>query len=286
MLFIQPQYAYLINHLSNTRTYKATYFAHQEIFIQLIDDVMDKNCIVIGSLHGPANQAVELLALLDTLKRSGARCVTLCSPYLGYGRQDKKTVGSLQGLDFADTLLSAVGVDHLWTIEPHNPTIFTSLKVPVTATSGFMIFSDDIIRLLEQGYSIIFPDKGAYHRNLAILENFKITNFGYFTKSRHPDGSLTVDAFYGKHTNKIILYDDILDSGATMVTACKALQSMKITNITICVTHAFFHGTIWHELLTKYVERILCSNSLESTDQIKHPKIIIKNIRFLLQNLL
>ncbi len=81
----------------------------------------------------------------------------------------------------------------------------------------------------------------------------------------------------------MIIYDDILDSGQTMLQVCIALRQMGVEEIVIFVTHAFFHGYAWHDLWNCGVKKLYCTNSLPSAHQIKHLEIHVKSIAEFLQ---
>ncbi len=285
MLFIQDQYQYLTLPSVQHNVYVIGQFAHQEFQILIPADTFNKKCIVIGSLTARADLVVSLLLLLSTLKQSRAAQVVLFSPYLGYQRQDKKVIGISQGLFFADDLLSAVGVDEIVTITPHNLEILHELKTPVTMLSEQLIFQDDLASFVAQGFEFVFPDRGAFLRHRWLLEIFPLAIHHSFEKKRHEE-MIELLSFQGSIGSQVIVYDDILDSGQTLVQVCKALQLMGVQEIVIFVTHAFFHGTIWMELFNLGVVALYCTNSLPEAHVIKHERIHVKSISFLLQKII
>jgi ribose-phosphate pyrophosphokinase len=282
MLFVQDQYQYLVDQSTLQQHYTIGQFANGEYTIKLESFVVGQKCTVIGSLTASADQAMQLLLLLATLKRSGALHVTLFSPYLSYQRQDAMIPGLSQGLCFADDLLRGVGVDQVITIEPHTEASLTSLQVPVYAYSAESIFEQDIARLVAAGFGFVIPDAGAVMRYAWLFEKFPAATQGYFLKTRL-HGMVQLTAFEGKVGRKVIVYDDILDSGQTLMQICIALKTMGVEEIVIFVTHAFFHGNAWQNLFDLGVIMLYCTNSVPAADQIKHLQIQAKSIAFLLQ---
>lgn len=282
MLFVQDQYQYLIAQSTLQQHYTVGQFANGEYTIKLESCVVGQKVCLIGSLTAPADQAMQLLLLLATLKRSGALHVTLISPYLSYQRQDGVTPGLSQGLCFADDLLHGVGVDQIITIEPHNVASLHSLQVPVYAYSAESIFEQDIARLVAAGFGFVFPDAGAGMRYAWLSEKFPAATQGYFFKTR-VHGMVQLTSFEGKVGRKVILYDDILDSGQTLIQICIALKAMGVEEIVIFVTHAFFHGNAWQNLFDLGVIVLYCTNSVPAADQIRYLQIQVKSIAFLLQ---
>jgi ribose-phosphate pyrophosphokinase len=186
---------------------------------------------------------------------------------------------------FADDLVSAVGVDEIITINPHNQEILHDLKTPVTVLSEQLIFQDDLAYFVAQGFEFVFPDSGALLRHRWLLEIFPGAMYHSFIKQRHQD-VITLLPCKSSIGSRVIVYDDILDSGQTLVQVCKALQFMGVQEIVIFVTHAFFHGTMWMELFNLGVVSLYCTNSLPEAHLIKHERIHVKSISFLLQKII
>ena len=282
MLFVQYQYQYLVPGSMQQDHYVMHQFANGEYTLKLEAVVAGKKCVVLGSLTASPEQSLQLLLLLTTLKKSGASKLVLFSPYLGYQRQDNCIVGEPCGLQFADTLLHAAGVDQIITVEPHNFAALSSLKVPIYCHSVESIFYDDIARFVALGFGFVFPDAGAAMRYGWLLQKFPTIAQGYFTKKRLGDFVQLAD-FQGKVACKAIIYDDILDSGITLVQTCIALRSMGVEEIVIFVTHAFFHGDAWLDLFRLGVVALYCTNSLSTADAMNHPQIKVLSTVFLLQ---
>ncbi len=282
MLFLQDQYQYLVTSAIKQEYFVTSQFANQEFIITLPSSVYDKKCTVIGSLTAPVDQALQLLLLLHTLKQSGARSIVLFSPYLGYQRQDNIDYDASQGLQWADTMLHAAGVTQLITIEPHCKKYLQSLKVPLVSHSAELIFEEEITRFVNLGFSFIFPDAGSAMRYGWILEKFPAVQHGSFMKQRL-HGMIDLQSFQGKVGRKVILYDDILDSGQTLLQVCIALRHMGVEEIVIFVTHAFFHGQAWNDLWSLGVKMLYCTDSLPNAHGVKHVNICVKSITSFLQ---
>jgi ribose-phosphate pyrophosphokinase len=285
MLFIQEQYQYLANASMHQEFYSISQFANQEFLLKLSGVVLGQKCTVLGSLTSRADQALQLLLLLHTLHQAGALSVTLFSPYLGYQRQDKLEQGFSHGLQWADTMLYAAAVTQVITIEPHCPQSLQILKVPVFAYSAESIFEQEMAYFVALGFVFIFPDAGAALRYSWICEKFPEVQQGSFIKKRL-HGMVELEKFEGKVGRKVIIYDDILDSGHTLIQICIVLRQMGVEEIVIFVTHAFFHGQAWNDLWNLGVKMLYCTDSLPAAHQINHPQIHVKSIEFFLQKTL
>lgn len=283
MLFVQDQYQYLVAPSMHQQNYTAAQFANGEYALALAEKVSGKQCLVVGSLTAPAEQVLQLLLLLTTLRQSRASQVILFSAYLGYQRQDALIADKSCGLQFADKLLQAAGVNQVITLEAHSLQALSNLAVPVTSLSAGMIFEQEITDLVAAGFGLVFPDGGAQLRYDWLVQKFPMAHHGYFSKKRS-DGAVHLTNFYGKVGTKMIIYDDILDSGVTLIESCIALRSIGVQEIVIFVTHGFFHAHAWQNLFDLGVVMLHCTNSVPVAHTMRHPKIKVHSINFLLQN--
>jgi len=282
MLFVQDQYQYLMSEFMHQEHYLVSKFSNQELFLTLTSIVHNQRCVVLGSMTAPEDQALELLFLLHTLHKSGANKLVLFSPYLGYQRQDQLNVGSSHGLQWADAMLHAAGVEQIITIEPHNYQSLTSLKIPTLSYTAEYFFEQEMAYFVSLGFGFVFPDAGAAFRYNWIVEKFPAALQGFFIKKRL-NGMVELESFQGKVSRKVIIYDDILDSGQTLIQICIALRHMGVEEIVIFVTHVFFHGQAWNDLWSLGVKILYCTDSLPSAHQIRHPQIYVKSITYFLK---
>lgn len=282
MLFVQDQYQYLMKDIVLQEHYVVEQFANQEYIIKSLPIVLHKKCLVIGSLTSSADQALSLLLLLYTLVQEGAEQLVLYSPYLGYQRQDFQLIGQSQGLQWADTMLQATGIDRIIAIDPHCQDYLSKLQVLVVAQTTESIFDQEMAYFVSIGFTFIFPDQGAAIRYHWIQEIFPSVSQGWFLKKRNMH-EVDLQNFNGKLSKKVMICDDILDSGQTLLQTCLALKQMGVQEIVIFVSHAFFNGAAWNDLWSLGVKVLYCTNSTLQSHQIDHPSIHVKSIIPLLQ---
>ncbi|MBP6869314.1 ribose-phosphate pyrophosphokinase [Candidatus Babeliales bacterium] len=285
MLFVQDQYQYLVTKSMTQEHYLVSQFENKEYLLKLESLVQGQKCIVVGSLTAPAEQVLQLLLLLHSLREQGALQVILFAPYLGYQRQDSFEIKTCCGLQWADSMLFAAGVDQIITLETHCPSFLPLLKVPVIVHNSSIFFEEEMTYFIAAGFGFIFPDAGAVARSSWILEKFPQVNYGHFQKNR-VHGVVQFEKFQGKVGRKVMIVDDIVDSGQTLVQLCIILRQLGVEEIVVFVTHAFFHGQAWNDLWSLGVKLLFCTNSLPKSDQVRHPQIQCKFINFLLQKYL
>lgn len=284
MLFLQEQYEYLAAGFSDRCFYEVQQFENQELVVKLLDSVQGKKCIVIGSLTAPLEQSLTLLLLLHALIQGKASSVTLYAPYLGYQRQDLYNVGLSHGFVWADALLLSTGVCRVVTIEAHNYDQLLQATVSVLVQTSEQLFIHDMARYVSLGFTFVYPDAGAIKRSTWIYDFFPHVSYGFFLKKRNFQ-ELTMHDFQGKIGKKVMVYDDILDSGQTLIQTCMALKLMGVEEIVIFVTHAFFHGVAWNDLWALGVKVLFCTNSTPPAHQINHERIHVKSITPLIKNI-
>ena len=282
MIFIQRQYQYLASDIATTE-YSVVEFENKELSLSL-EEKPQGDCFIIGSLTASPQQALELLLLIKTVKLQGAKKITLISPYYGYQRQDNEKPLLSQGLNWADALLFSVAADRAIVIDAHNPSALLSLKIPVINERSTALFHAFVTKYVSQGFSFVFPDQGAAGRHKDLHESFPSVPFGFFLKKRMGK-AIEVKSFQGSINKKVIIYDDILDSGETLLQICMALKQMHVQEIVVFVTHAFFHGRVWNELWSLGVRFLYCSNSTPQAALISHPNIHVVTIKPLLEKM-
>lgn len=282
-LFVQNQYEYLIIQGRQQESVLIDQFANQEFFLKISSYQEQSSCLIIASMTAPADEVLQVLLLAHTLQQYGVGNITLFCPYLGYQRQDRLQDGFSAGLQWADAMVHAAGVRQIITIEPHAMQSLTSLKVPVYVHSSELFFAQDMEYFVGLGFSFIFPDAGAVGRCDWIFKRFAHVAYGFFSKQRI-HGMIEFTHFQGKISKKVMIVDDILDSGQTLVQLSIILRHMGVEEIVIFVTHAFFHGQVWHDLWSLGVQYIYCTDSLPRAHHIQHPQIRCTFISFLLQN--
>lgn len=285
MLFVQDQYRYLVKDIVLQEHYVVEQFANQEYVIKSLPAVLNRKCLVIGSLTSSADQALSLLLLLYTLVQEGAEQVILYSPYLGYQRQDFQLIGQSEGLQWADRMLLAAGVDTIISIDPHCLDYLSQLQIPVMTQTTESIFDQEMAYFVSMGFTFIFPDQGAALRYHWIQETFPSVSQGWFLKKRSMY-EVELQNFNGKLSNKVMICDDILDSGQTLIQTCIVLKQMGVQEIVIFVSHAFFHGTAWNDLWSLGVKVLYCTNSTFQSQQLCHPSVCVKSIMPLMQKYL
>ncbi|MFI5385835.1 MAG: ribose-phosphate diphosphokinase [Fimbriimonadales bacterium] len=246
-------------------------FANSELSVHLSGPAKGE-CLVLGSIQPPEDRLVTYLLLCDTLKRQGASRVTAVLPYLAYSRQDKREPGSSLAVAWVGEALSASGVDRVITLDLHSTHAAGLFPIPVESLAVAPLFADAIGNGGRDA-SIVSPDEGGVSRCEELRACLKATAPAlYCAKQRTARGvSSRLVGIPGHHA---IVYDDILDTGGTLLACCEKLNEAGTTEIDIVVTHGLFTGTKWRGLWNLGVRSITCTDAVPLTPP-RDPRVMI-----------
>jgi len=240
-------------------------FADEEVFVQIQENVRGDDVYVIQSTSYPANDnLMELLVLIDALRRASAGRVTAVIPYFGYARQDRKPAPRTPiSAKLVANLLTHAGADRVLTMDLHADQIQGFFDIP----TDNLFAVPEIIRDIEQqcnrdNIMVVSPDVGGVVRARGLAKRISCP-LAIVDKRRDKPGSSEVMNIIGDVEGKsCVLVDDIIDSGGTLCNAATALRENGAADVSAYITHGVLSG--------KAVERIDASDlaSLVITDTI------------------
>jgi ribose-phosphate pyrophosphokinase len=237
-------------------------FSNGELYARIGDPVSDRQCGVLGSLAPPDEQTLSLLLLADTLRRERARRVVALLPYIGYARQDHADPGQSLGAAWVGSLLQAVGVERVFTIDVHSREAAACLPMPLDSLSPAPLFAQALTQRDMSDVTVVAPDEGARERCEALARATGSEIPTAYLRKRRDGGGVTHSELLGTVTRRIVIVDDILDTGRTLVSACTALRGAGAREITVLATHGLFTGERWRELPALGVGRIYTTDSV------------------------
>ena len=217
---------------------------------------------------------ISLLLLAHTLRKEGAARVTALLPYLAYAREDKVKPGESLATAWVGALLRAAAVDEVWAVDvhsKHDPELF---PLPLKSISPAALFGDCLKKSELTEASFVAPDEGAVARCEAVsaAAGKGSQEIVYFQKQRTASG-ITLGERFGRVQRRAIVVDDVLDTGETLVSACRGLVSAGVEELYICVTHGLFTGERWRELWPLPLKRIFCTDTVPSCASLEDPRI-------------
>jgi ribose-phosphate pyrophosphokinase len=240
-------------------------FTNQELQIKLKTNAYKKPCLIIGTVAPPDEELTHILQLSHTLHQEGAQSITTFFPYLAYARQDKRESGKSRGFLWLGELLASAGVNKIITVDLHG--IHRQFPLPLISLSPDQAFLRLLQRFDPEKITLVAPDEGILARCRSLRRQLKLARpVAYFQKTRTTRG-IAHSKLLGKVSQQVVVIDDILDTGGTLVSCCQKLTHQGIHDITIIVTHGLFTGTAWQKLWSLGVKRLYCSDTIPNATQ-------------------
>ncbi len=234
--------------------------ANGELCVMLPSPVDGRDCAVLGTLQPPERNLCEYLVLCDTLRRGGARRLLAVLPYLAYARQDRHEPGCSLGAAWVGGLLGASGVDQVLTLDVHSPRVAALLPMPLSTQASATLFARALADRLV-GATLVAPDEGAIERCARLRQAAGVElPTAHFHKRRSKSGVRS--SLVGTVGENAVIYDDMLDTGGTLIACAEGLRAAAVRRIAVAVTHGLFTGTAWQRLWSLGVDKLVCTDSV------------------------
>lgn len=234
--------------------------ANGELWIELQGAVEGVDCAALGTLRPPDRHLAEFLLLCDTLRRGGARSVLAILPYFAYARQDRQEPRRSLAAAWVGALLAASGVTQVLTLDVHSPHVAPLLPIPLRAQVSAALFARALAGRLV-GATLVAPDEGAIERCAQLRQATGLElPMAHFHKVRSKAGVCA--HLVGAVSERAVVFDDILDTGGTLVACAAELHAAGVRQISVGVTHGLFTGTAWQRLWSLGVDKLVCTDSV------------------------
>lgn len=264
---------------------KITPFSDGEIYVQVQESVRGLDCFVMQSTCTPVNEnLMELLILLDALKRASAGRITVVMPYFGYARQDRKAAGreAITAKLVAD-LLTTAGAQRVVALDLHAPQIMGFFNILVDHLYASPVLLDYIRSLSSQDMVLVSPDVGGVRRARAFAKKLNDAPIAIIDKRRSQHNVAEVFSVVGDVKGKVaIMVDDMIDTGGTLVKGAELLKSEGASAIYACATHAVLSGSSNKLLDESPIEKLIVTNSVPHYNVRLSPKIVQLSVAKLL----
>ena len=259
-------------------------FSDGEINVEVNENVRGKDTFIIQSTSNPAERnLIELVLMVDALKRASARSVTAVIPYFGYSRQDRRVRSArvpISAKVIAD-MLSEVGISRIITLDIHSEQIqgFFSFPVDNIYTANIMVKG-----LLEkydvEDLQVVSPDTGGVIRARSVAKTLGVQDLAIIDKRREKANESEVINLIGDVEGKVcIVPDDLIDTAGTLSNASHALKDKGAKEIIAYITHPVLSGDAIKNLNNSAIDKLVVSNSIDIGDKSKKcPKIDVFDI--------
>jgi ribose-phosphate pyrophosphokinase len=253
-------------------------FADMEVFVELQENVRGEDVFVIQSTSFPANDhLMELLIIIDALRRSSARRITAVIPYFGYARQDRRAAGRTPiSAKLVANLITEAGADRVLTLDLHAGQIQGFFDIPTDNLFGAPVLVRDVKERLDGGpRMVVSPDVGGVVRARAFAKRIDATLAIVDKRRERPGESEVMNIIGDVEGRSCILVDDIVDSGGTLCNAADALLANGAKEVYAYITHGVLSGGAVSRIANSKLKELVITDSIQPT----HAVNIARNIR-------
>lgn len=252
-------------------------FSDGEIAVEITDNVRGRDVFVVQSTCQPTNRnLMELILLVDALRRASAGRITAVVPYFGYARQDRRVRSQrvpISAKVVADMMVS-VGIDRVLTVDLHAEQIQGFFDVPVDNVYGSSVLLDDIERRNYEDLVVVSPDIGGVVRARAVAKSLEC-DLAIIDKRRPAANVAEVMNIIGEVSGRTcLLVDDMVDTAGTLCNAANALKEHGAKKVVAYCTHPVLSGNAIENLNNSVLDELVVTDSIPLGDKMeKAPKI-------------
>ena len=246
-------------------------FSDGEVQVEIEENVRNQNVFVIQPTSVPtADNFMELLVLIDALKRASASHVTAVIPYFGYARQDRRMRSARVPITakVAAKMISAVGTDHVLTVDLHSDQIQGFFDIPLDNVYSSPVLLADIWR--KYGHEkpiVVSPDVGGVVRARAIAKRLDDADLAIIDKRRPRANESTVMNIIGDVSGKVcVLVDDIVDTAGTLCAASAALKKEGAAKVVAYCTHPVLSGPAINNISASQLDELVVTDTIPLSD--------------------
>ncbi|MDG2061138.1 MAG: ribose-phosphate pyrophosphokinase [SAR86 cluster bacterium] len=241
-------------------------FSDGEISVQIEDNVRGMDVFLIQPTCSPANNnLMELIIMVDAIRRSSAARITAVVPYYGYARQDRRVRSERVPISAKITadMLQRSGIDRVLTVELHSEQIQGFFDIPVDNVYGTRILRDDISQQKLKNPLIVSPDVGGVVRSRALAKALSLTDLAIIDKRRDSANNSEVMNVIGEVEGKdCLIVDDIVDTAGTLCNAAAALKSKGAKQVQAYAVHPVLSGEAIEKINKSMLDQLVVTDTI------------------------
>jgi ribose-phosphate pyrophosphokinase len=255
-------------------------FADMEIFVEVQENVRGEDVFVIQSTSAPANDhLMELLIIIDALRRASARRITAVIPYYGYARQDRKPGPRTPiSAKLVANMIVEAGADRVLTLDLHAGQIQGFFDIPTDNLFAAPVMVQDIKQVFPtDNLMVVSPDVGGVVRARGLAKRIDAPLAIVDKRRERPGDSEVMNVIGDVSGRTCILVDDIADSGGTLINAAEALLDQGAARVSAYITHGVLTGGAVARVTASRLKELVITDSILPTESAKNAR----NIRVL-----
>jgi ribose-phosphate pyrophosphokinase len=244
-------------------------FSDGEINLQLLENVRGADCFVVQPTCSPVEfHLMEILCMMDALKRSSAERITAVLPYYGYGRQDRKDKPRVPiSAKLVASLLETAGADRIMALDLHAAQIQGFFDVPVDHLFFRPVMIDYFKPQNMEDLTVVSPDAGGVERARSVAKRLNAP-LAIIDKRREEANVAEVMNVIGDVSGQnCLIVDDLIDTAGTLVRGSEALLEYGAKSVSACATHAVLSGQAVERIAASCIKEVVFSNSIPLSDE-------------------
>jgi len=261
-----------------------TRFADGEIRVKIQENVRGEDVFVVQSTHPPAENILELLLLIDALRRASADRITAVIPYYGYARQDKKDEPRVPiSSKLLANLIASAGADRVLTMDLHATQIQGFFDIPVDQLYSTPVLVDYFKKDLSDDFIVVSPDVGGVPRTRAFAKRLGNLPLVIIDKRRpEPNRAQVCNVIGDVEGKRCLIFDDIIDTGGTLIDAARAILEKGAKEVMASATHPLLSSKASERLFESPISKVVVTDTIPLPEEKRNPKISILSIAGLL----
>ncbi|HDI00542.1 MAG: ribose-phosphate pyrophosphokinase [Candidatus Latescibacterota bacterium] len=254
-------------------------FKDGEISVAIHESVRGADVFVVQSTHPPAENILELLIMLDALKRASADRITAVVPYFGYARQDRKARSREPiSAKLMANLITTAGADRVLTMDLHAPQIQGFFDIPVDHLFSSPIFGRYFSSLPSEDLVVVSPDLGSVKMARAFAKRMGVGLVIVDKRRPHPNSSEVVNIIGDVKGKNVLLRDDMIDTGGTLVGAAQALKEAGALELYAACTHPLFSGDAMKKVQESPLKEVVVTDTIPFSEEGKVKVISVAEV--------
>ncbi len=252
-------------------------FSDGEVMVEILENVRGRDVFVLQSICQPTNDnLMELLVMVDALKRSSAGRVTAAIPYMGYARQDRRPSSARVPITakVVANMLTSVGVDRVMTMDLHSEQIQGFFDIPVDNIYSAPIMLGDVWKHDHQNLVVVSPDVGGVVRARALAKRLE-ADLAIIDKRRPRPNVATVMNIIGEVEGRTcVIVDDMVDTANTLCEAAAALKRHGAVKVFAYCTHAVLSGKAMERISASALDELVVTDTIPLNEEAQNCKRI------------
>ncbi|MBK7190544.1 MAG: ribose-phosphate pyrophosphokinase [bacterium] len=238
-------------------------FSDGEIQIKIGENIRGTDVFIVQPTMPPAENIMELLLLIDAVRRASCRRVTAVIPYFGYARQDRKDQPRVPiAAKLMADLITTAGANRVLTIDLHAPQIQGFFNIPVDHIYSAPVWLNYFRDRTRDNLAVVAPDVGSIKMVRAFAKRLD-ASLAIIDKRRPRPNEAVVMNFIGDVKGKeVVIFDDMIDTAGTLADAARVCHEQGALSITACCTHALLSGRALERLSDAPIREVVVSNTI------------------------